>query len=56
MRIHVINDKVTTWLNGTEMVDINDDKIGKGKAIYCLADSRWWRNKSKMEKYFSLKN
>lgn len=36
MRIFVVNDKVTTWLNGTEMVSLNDEKIGKGKGFIAL--------------------
>lgn len=30
MKIRVVGDKVTTWINGTEMVTITDEKIGKG--------------------------
>lgn len=36
MRIQAIGDKVTTWLNGTEMVNITDEKIGKGKGFIAL--------------------
>lgn len=36
MRIKVDGDNVTTWLNGTEMVNINDEKIGKGKGRIAL--------------------
>ena len=28
MRIKVVGDNITTWLNGTEMVNLNDEKIG----------------------------
>ena len=37
MRILAIGDKVTTWLNGVEMVQINDEKIGKS-----YEDVRGW--------------
>lgn len=30
MKIKVVGDKVTTWLNGVEMVHLKDEKIGKG--------------------------
>ena len=36
MRIMVANDKVTTWLNGQEMVSIKDTKIGQGKGAIAL--------------------
>jgi hypothetical protein len=36
MRILAVNDKVTTWLNGTEMVNFSDDKIAKGKGFIAL--------------------
>lgn len=36
MRIKVQGDNVTTWLNGQEMVNINDEKIGKGKGRIAL--------------------
>lgn len=36
MRIRVKGDNVTTWLNGTEMVNINDEKIGRGKGRIAL--------------------
>ncbi len=32
-RIRVINDEVTTWLNGTQMVFLKDEKIGGGKGF-----------------------
>lgn len=28
MKLRVIGSRVTTWLNGTEMIDLTDDKIG----------------------------
>lgn len=30
MKIRVKGDRVTTWLNGVEMVDLTDEKIGQG--------------------------
>ena len=36
MRIKVVGGHVTTWLNGTQMVDINDDKIAAGKGAIAL--------------------
>ena len=36
MKIKVKGDKVTTWVNGTEMVAIDDEKIGKGKGAIAL--------------------
>lgn len=30
MKIRVQGDRVTTWLNGVEMVDLTDEKIGQG--------------------------
>ena len=36
MKIKVKGDKVTTWVNGTEMVSIDDEKIGKGKGAIAL--------------------
>jgi hypothetical protein len=36
MRIQVINDEVTTWLNGREMVRLKDKKIGAGKGFIAL--------------------
>ena len=30
MKIKVYNNEVTTWINGIKMININDDKIGKG--------------------------
>ena len=36
MKIKVENDKVTTWLNGHTMIDISDEKIGKGTGFIAL--------------------
>ncbi|HUP11139.1 MAG TPA: DUF1080 domain-containing protein [Niastella sp.] len=36
MKIKVINDEVTSWLNGHQMVYIKDDKIGKGEGFIAL--------------------
>lgn len=36
MRIRVVGDRVQTWLNGTPMVDISDEKIGQGNGSIAL--------------------
>ena len=36
MRIKVQGDNVQTWLNGQEMVNLNDEKIGAGKGRIAL--------------------
>jgi hypothetical protein len=36
MKIVAIGSKVTTWLNGTEMIQIADKKIGEGKGAIAL--------------------
>ncbi|GAB5525349.1 MAG: hypothetical protein Roseis2KO_32210 [Roseivirga sp.] len=36
MKIRVIGDDVTTWLNGKKMIEITDEKIGKGEGGVCL--------------------
>jgi len=36
MKIKVVGDKVTTWLNGTQMVSFTDEKIGRGKGSIAL--------------------
>ncbi|MEZ4774119.1 MAG: DUF1080 domain-containing protein [Bacteroidia bacterium] len=36
MRIRVKGDHVTTWLNGQEMVDIHDEKIGEAEGVIAL--------------------
>ena len=36
MKIRVKGSKVKTWLNGVQMISINDEKIGKGKGAIAL--------------------
>lgn len=36
LRILVKGDQVTTWLNGHMMIDLNDEKIGKGQGFIAL--------------------
>lgn len=36
MKIRVVGGRVTTWLNGQQMVDITDDKIAAGKGAIAL--------------------
>ncbi|MEM9260315.1 MAG: DUF1080 domain-containing protein [Bacteroidota bacterium] len=36
MKIRVVGTKVTTWLNGTKMIELEDEKIGKGKGAIAL--------------------
>jgi hypothetical protein len=36
MRIRAVGDRVQTWLNGTQMVDLTDEKIGKGNGSIAL--------------------
>ncbi|NQU84937.1 MAG: DUF1080 domain-containing protein [Mariniphaga sp.] len=36
MKIRVVGGRVITWLNGTQMVDIEDEKIGEGKGAIAL--------------------
>jgi hypothetical protein len=36
MRIRVVGGRVTTWLNGQQMVDIEDEKIAQGKGAIAL--------------------
>jgi hypothetical protein len=36
MRIRVVGDEVTTWLNGQQMIYIKDEKIGKGVGFIAL--------------------
>jgi hypothetical protein len=36
MKIKVVNDEVTTWLNGHQMVYIKDEKIGQGEGFIAL--------------------
>ena len=36
MRIRVINDNVTTWLNGKQMITLSDARIGAGNGFIAL--------------------
>ena len=36
MKIRVVGDQVETWLNGTSMVSLKDEKIGQGKGSIAL--------------------
>ena len=36
LKAQVINDEVTTWLNGKQIVYLKDEKIGKGKGFIAL--------------------
>ena len=36
MRIRIIGDEVTTWLNGEKMTELKDEKIGQGKGRIAL--------------------
>ena len=36
MKIRVLGDNVTSWLNGTQMVTLDDEKIGQGKGAIAL--------------------
>ena len=36
MKIRVIGDKIDTWLNGTSMVSLKDEKMGEGKGSIAL--------------------
>lgn len=36
MKIQVVGKRVTTWLNGHQMTDLTDDKIGEGKGSIAL--------------------
>ena len=36
MRIRVVGPRVTTWLNGTEMVDLTDERIGQATGHIAL--------------------
>jgi hypothetical protein len=36
MKIKVIGNKVTTWLNDTKMITLSDEKIGEGKGAIAL--------------------
>lgn len=36
MKIRVVGDTITSWLNGVEMVTLSDEKIGEGEGAICL--------------------
>jgi hypothetical protein len=36
MRIRVVGDQIESWLNGTPMITLKDEKIGKGKGSIAL--------------------
>lgn len=36
MKIRVVGPSITTWLNGTEMIHLEDEKIGAGKGSVAL--------------------
>jgi len=36
MRIHMLNDQVTTWLNGKKMIRLKDKKLGEGNGFVAL--------------------
>ncbi|MEM9143773.1 MAG: DUF1080 domain-containing protein, partial [Bacteroidota bacterium] len=36
MKIRVQGDAITSWLNGTEMITLTDEKIGNGKGSIAL--------------------
>jgi len=36
MKIKVVNDETTTWLNGHQMIYIKDEKIGAGIGFIAL--------------------
>jgi hypothetical protein len=36
LKIKVLNDEVTTWLNGHQMIYFKDEKIGKGEGFIAL--------------------
>jgi len=36
MRVRVVGDEVTTWLNGTQMISFKDEKIGKATGQIAL--------------------
>lgn len=36
MRVRVVGDHVTTWINGTEMIDLVDEKIGEATGHIAL--------------------
>ena len=36
MKLRVMGNRVTTWLNGTEMIDLTDEKIGQAEGVIAL--------------------
>jgi hypothetical protein len=36
LKLRVVGDEVTTWLNGHQMIDIKDEKIGAGNGFIAL--------------------
>ncbi len=36
LRVRVVGDRVTTWLNGIEMVDLTDERIGEAEGVIAL--------------------
>ena len=36
LKIKLVNDEVTTWLNGHQMAHLNDEKIGQGEGFIAL--------------------
>ncbi len=36
MKVRVVDDEVTTWLNGTEMINLKDEKIGQAEGSIAL--------------------
>ena len=50
MKIRVVGNEVTTWLNGTQMIYLKDEKIGEGKGHIALQIHSgggikvYWRN------------
>jgi hypothetical protein len=39
LKIQALGDEVTTWLNGRQMVYLRDEKMGKGRRIYCFTNT-----------------
>jgi putative component of toxin-antitoxin plasmid stabilization module len=36
LKVKVVGDHVKTWLNGVQMVDFKDEKIGKADGVIAL--------------------
>ncbi len=36
LKIRMVNDEITTWLNGHQMINLKDEKIGKGEGFIAL--------------------